>query len=206
MKIEIVEEQGAAVAKGERIYLRELRHSDVTERYLSWFKDDSVTRFLVANHLSDEDVTQYMDYGRQTKSYFMYAICLCEQDLHIGNVKIGPIDWTNMRSDLVTVIGDTNYGGQGLGTEAISLGNRLAFDFYHIKELAGHISAAHTGSLKSYAKAGWAERKRIPSPDGHWASLAPELVCVSCFNPKYYSVQIADGKFQSVVLISSDRL
>ena len=192
MKREVVPEQGANVAKGERVYLRELLLSDVTDRYLSWFRDESVVQFLASKNLSYEDVVQYIAFGKETKSYFMHAICVCENDLHIGNVKIGPIDWSSMRSDLVTVIGDTAYWGKGLATEAISLGNKLAFDFYEMKEVLGHIDASNIGSLKSYFRAGWGETKRISDPP------SPELVCVSCFNPKYYSVEISGGKFQSV--------
>ena len=65
-----------AVATGKKVYLRELLHSDVNARYLSWFKDGQVTEFLYSNNLSYLDVVQYIDQGKETKSYFMHAICV----------------------------------------------------------------------------------------------------------------------------------
>lgn len=192
--MKIVEEHGAYVAKGERVFLRELTAADATPRYLTWFQNDSVTRFLSVSDLSVEDVVGYMEHGRKTNSYFMYGICMNETRLHIGNIKIGPIDWTTMRSDLVTVIGDTDYWGKGLASEAISLGNKLAFDVYQIRELAGNIDPANIGSLKTYFRAGWGDTKKVAKPQPHEA----DLVCVSCFNPEYYSVEITEGEFQSV--------
>ena len=38
------------------IYIRLLSKSDITERYLSWFKNDLVTRFLNVRNLSREKV------------------------------------------------------------------------------------------------------------------------------------------------------
>ena len=40
--------------KKNEIYIRILSKDDVTERYLSWFKDDLVTRFLDSKNLSKD--------------------------------------------------------------------------------------------------------------------------------------------------------
>jgi len=192
--MKIVEKQGTHVAIGDKVYLRELTPEDVTPRYLNWFKNDDVTKFLFVKNLTTKDVVDYMEHGRKTNTYYMYGICVNETQLHIGNIKIGPIDWKTMRSDLVTLIGDVDYWGQGLATEGIALGSKMAFDVYQIKELAGHIDSNNIGSLKSYFRAGWGDTGDVADRD------IPEdhVICVSCFNPKYYSFQISDGKFQSV--------
>ena len=172
-------------SKGERIYLRELQDADITERYLSWFKDPDVTHFLEVGDLTYEDVKAYIDYGMKTGTYFMYAICLIENDLHIGNVKIGPINRKHMISDLVTVIGDKNYWGQGFATEAIKLGNQIAFEVYDIRKLTGGMYSANIGSIKCYLKAGWVEEARLKG-HGIVDGKVMDRVCVSCFNPKYF--------------------
>ena len=37
--------------KGQLISLRDLTHDDITDRYLSWFRDGTVTQFLSARNL-----------------------------------------------------------------------------------------------------------------------------------------------------------
>lgn len=96
------------------IYIRLLSKSDITERYLSWFKNDLVTRFLDVRNLSREKVLNYIPNGHDTGSYYIYVICLMCNDLHIGNIKIGPIKRKDGISDLVTVVGDDLYWGKGV--------------------------------------------------------------------------------------------
>ena len=73
------------------VYIRPLRSSDINKRYISWFSDITVTRFLEARNLTIEDSKSYLQKGHDTGNYYIYAICLTENDLHIGNIKIGPI-------------------------------------------------------------------------------------------------------------------
>lgn len=166
------------------VSLRELTHEDVTDEYLSWFRDGQVTSFLEVdgNSLTHQMVRDYMDSGRQTGNYFMYAICA--DGKHIGNLKVGPIVKKHKVSDLICVIGDRSYWGKGLATEAIKLGNKLAFDSHDIRKLHGQIYANNIGSIKAYCKAGWIIEGVI---QGRYlvGGEPMDQVLVSCHNPKY---------------------
>ncbi|GIV28437.1 MAG: N-acetyltransferase [Bacteroidia bacterium] len=170
-----------------RIYLRELTHDDVNEEYLSWFRDNEVTSFLEVDgkSLTKKIVEDYIDEGKRTGTYYMYAICLVENNKHIGNLKVGPINKKHNVSDLVCVIGDKNYWGKGLATEAISLGNQLAFEKYGIRKLHGQIYSDNIGSIKAYCKAGWIIEGVIKNRyvvNGKYL----DQILVSCHNPKYF--------------------
>jgi ribosomal-protein-alanine N-acetyltransferase len=170
-------------AKGQLISLRELTPEDIDERYLSWFRDSVVTQFLTARNLTREDVIDYIEEGRRSGTYYMLALCDAASGLHVGNVKIGPIDRGNGNSDLVTVIGDRSFWGKGLATEAISLASQLAFEIYGIRKLCGSIISENVGSIKSYTRGGWhveCVRKHQYLIDG----VLQDEVFVCCFNPK----------------------
>src|SRR5688572_16210869 len=139
------------------LFLRKLTHEDVTETYLNWFRSNEVTNFLEVDgkSLTKKAVTDYIDEGNHTGNYAMYAICLKDNNKHIGNLKVGPINKKHKIADLVCVIGDQNYWGKGLATESIKLGNSLAFEEYGIRNLHGQIFADNIGSIKAYCKAGW---------------------------------------------------
>jgi len=171
----------------ESIFLRKLIDKDVNENYLDGFKNETVLSFLEVNgkNLTAEDVIDYINAGEKTKSYFMYTVCLKENGKHIGNVKIGPINYKHMLSDLVTVIWDKNYWGKGLATEAIKLGNKLAFQEYNIRKLTGGIYSDNIGSFKAYTKAGWIKEGVLFNHyfDG---KKFQDRILVSCFNPNYF--------------------
>ena len=57
--------------KKNDIYIRLLSKNDITERYLSWFKDDLVTKFLDARNLSKEEVLNYIKSSQETGSYYI---------------------------------------------------------------------------------------------------------------------------------------
>ena len=165
----------------DSLTLRPLTESDVTERYLSWFQDEQVTKHLAAKNLTKEDVIDYIRQGKETGEYFMYAILY--DGLHIGNVKVGPIDKESKLSDLVVVIGDKDYWGKGLATEVIKIGNKIAFTKHGIRKLSGGMPGNHIGSIKAYTRAGWIIEAHLKD---HYISdgILQDRVCVSCFADK----------------------
>ena len=177
--------------KKNKITLRTLQHSDIVNEYLNWFKNNEVTNFLEVdgNSLTTKMVTDYIDDGINTGNYFMYAICLAENNKHIGNLKIGPINKKHKIADLVCVIGDRDYWGKGIATEAIALGNVLAFDKYDIRKLHGQIYADNIGSIKAYCKAGWIIEGVIK--DRYLVNeKTMDQILVSCHNPKSFNPSI----------------
>jgi [ribosomal protein S5]-alanine N-acetyltransferase len=108
-----------------------------------------------------------LHYGQKEKLRFIYAICTKEDGRHIGNIKIGDINYKAMTSDLVTVVGDRAYWGRGFATAAIKIGVNIAFAKLKLRKLyAGiYLHAGiyndNVGSLKAYARAGFCRRSQI---------------------------------------------
>lgn len=173
---------------GFRVLLRPMTEDDVTEEYISWFQDTVVTEYLDSRGITVADAREYLRSGRESRSYFMYAVIDKDSGLHIGNVKLGPISWMHGTSDLVTVIGRREFWGKGLATEAISLGNRIAFEEYGIRKLSGGIADGNIGSVKAYTKAGWVVEARLAGH--HLIDGEPrDRIVVSCFNPAFFPDQ-----------------
>lgn len=167
------------------LFLRPFEESDITERYLSWFRDDIATRYLEARNISAEDALGYLRSGKLERSRFTYAICAGDTGLHIGNVKIGDIDWKSSLSDLVTVIGDRDYWGKGIATSAIRTAIDIGFERHELRKFSAWIYSKNIGSLKAYTRAGFVVEAVL-----HGQRLGPDgvndLIAVSCFNPKYF--------------------
>lgn len=169
-----------------KVYLRELVKQDINANYLNGFADDQVTEYLEVNgkSLTVDAVVEYIKLGKETGTYFMYAVCLEENNQQIGNLKIGPIDKKHALSDLVAVIWDKNYWGKGIATCAIKQGNKKAFEQHNIRKLTGGIYSGNLGSIKAYTKAGWIIEGTLQN---HYVvnGKFEDRVIVSCFNPCY---------------------
>ncbi|HEV2599683.1 GNAT family N-acetyltransferase [Sphingopyxis sp.] len=168
-----------------RVSLRLMTEDDITEEYVSWFRDATVTEYLDSRGFSVQDARDYLRQGFETRAYFMYAVIDNESGLHIGNVKLGPISWMHGTADLVTVIGRREFWGKGLATEAIKAGNQIAFKEYGIRKLSGGIADGNEGSVKAYTRGGWVIEGRLKGH--HMIDGTPrDRIVVSCFNPDFF--------------------
>jgi RimJ/RimL family protein N-acetyltransferase len=174
-----------AVALDKGIYLRPMRESDINDRYLSWFIDPEVTKFLDSRRITREEALEFLRWGKRNNRRFMYAICVEATGLHIGNVKIGDVYPRSMLSDLVTVIGDRDYWGKGVAATAIRLATKIAFEKHDIRKLSGGIESDNIGSLKAYLRAGWVMEAVLHAHYGDADGKHDRLV-VSCFNPRFH--------------------
>ena len=58
----------------QKVILRPLEENDITDRYISWFADKEVTRFLESRNITKEDSIKNLRMGIKTGLYHMYAI------------------------------------------------------------------------------------------------------------------------------------
>ena len=169
------------------IFLRPLEKEDIQEEYVSWFSntDGHLDHFTGSGRVFTQKmlVDDFIK-GRETSSWFYYLITNVNGDF-IGNVKIGPIDLVNKTSDLVCLVGNRAFVGVGIGSKAIALGNRVAFEEHDIRRLQGGMIEDNVSSIKAYKKAGWVIEGQFK---GYYLSLGgvADRICVCCYNPKYF--------------------
>jgi ribosomal-protein-alanine N-acetyltransferase len=146
-----------AVVRGPNLHLRTLRPGDANPTYLGWLHDPLVTQYLEVRHQKhtaeslESFVTAHLTPGVER----LFAICLNEDDRHIGNIKLGPIDWRNLTAETGLLIGDRNCWGRGLATEAIALICRYAFEALRLRRIHAGVYAANHGSLRAFEKCGF---------------------------------------------------
>lgn len=149
------------ILQSNDIFLRPLTNIDINAKYISWFADPIVTRFLEARNISIEDSKKYLQNGIETGLYYIFAICINRSNLHIGNVKIGPIKRQEGVSDLVTVLGDRKYWGQGIASIAIQKAIEIGFKEAKIRKFSASINSLNIGSIRAYLKGGFKEEAVI---------------------------------------------
>lgn len=161
---------------GDRIYLREVRPADVGETYYRWMNDPQVTRFLESKFYPNpvEKLREYVAGKLGDRDNVFLAIVLKKGDRHIGNIKLGPINWIHRLGDIGLLIGEKDCWGQGYATEAIRLVAGYAFHTLNLHKLTAGCHAANQGSLKAFQNAGFViegVRKRHVYCDGIYMDI-----------------------------------
>ncbi|HEX9880289.1 MAG TPA: GNAT family protein [Candidatus Binatia bacterium] len=143
---------------GKEIYLRQVTEADVTDAYVGWMSDPEVTRYMGwrAFPLSRKEILEYVA-NQRMPDHLLLAIVLKQEDRHIGNVHLGPIDWVHRRSELSMVMGDKTAWGKGYMTEAFGLIIAHAFSVLNLNKLKAGTEAGNPAAVRLFHKTGWVE-------------------------------------------------
>jgi len=174
--------------KGERLSLKEISPDDLSEKVMLWFEDQELMKFYTNSKkkIDKENLLNSIEEGKKLGNLFTFGIFHLEDNCLIGTIKLGPINFNHMTSDLATLIGDRNYLGKGLSVDAICLGNQLAFSYFEIRKLFGGMYLSNIASIKAYIRAGWLIEGRLKGQFLVEGKNEDRLL-VACFNPKYFS-------------------
>ena len=163
------------------IKLRPLTENDITDEVVAWFSKNEVNFYLDSKNLTRLDLITNLELSNTSKAFHMLAIEEIYSNKHIGNVKIGPINFTTLVADLVTVIGDPKFHGLGLGKKSIEIASDMAFEVYGIRKLSGKINVRNISSVKAYLGAGWFIEGILRDHDLR-NGVVSDVYCVSKFN------------------------
>ncbi len=142
---------------GERIYPREVRRTDVNARYYHWLNDPEINQFLETRFVpqSLEQIAEFVASKDGKADEPFLAICLRSSDEHIGNIKLGPINWRHRYGDVSLFIGEQAHWGQGYATEAIALIMRFGFETLALNKLCASCYEENIGSARAFERCGW---------------------------------------------------
>jgi len=170
-----------------RVYLKKLSILEIDDRIINWFENEALMKYYTnsKNKITKESLIESILKGEENKTNYTYGIYYRKNNLCIGTIKLGPINSVHKISDLVVLLGDTNYHGKGLAVESIKLGNKLAFEVYDIRKLFGGMYENNISSIKAYTRAGWVVEGTLK---GHYYENGESLdrILVGCFNPRYF--------------------
>jgi ribosomal-protein-alanine N-acetyltransferase len=174
--------------ESERLELVEFSKELLTDDELKWFDNPDLMRFYTNSKrkISKIDLVKSIEEGIKTETSYTYFVRFKNTDKLIGTIKLGPILKAHKISDLVALIGERGDFGKGIGTEAIRLGTRLAFEKFDLRKLFGGMYESNVASIKAYTRAGWIVEGIL---HGHYFNNGENenRILVGSFNPKYFN-------------------
>ena len=152
--------------------LRLLTLDDCTERYVAWLGDPTINRYLESRWQEQtlESIRGFVETMRATADNYLFAIVEATTRLHIGNIKIGPVNHWHGYADVGYFIGERGSWGKGYATDAIRGVTRLGFERLGLARVQAGVYAGNAGSIRALEKASFRQegcfRKQLVSDSG----------------------------------------
>ena len=142
--------------KSKKITIRKLSHKkDISRRYQNWMNDYEVHKYTEQKYTKHSlaDIRKFVMQKNNSKNEFLYGIFLKKNHLkmHIGNIKIGPINFIHKHAELSYFIGEKELWSKGLTALAIKEAVKIAKK-KGIKKLKAGCYELNVGSKKVLEK------------------------------------------------------
>ena len=108
----------------KKITLRKLNLTkDISNKYLTWMNDLEVHKYTEQKYTKHSltKIRKFVKEKNKSKGEFLYGIFLKRNNLntHIGNIKLGPVNFLHMIGEISYFIGERELWGKGYTTLAI---------------------------------------------------------------------------------------
>lgn len=158
---------------GQTIYLRALSTDDLNGPYFDWLNNSNITRFLDAGRYPNTmaSMEQFLAGVAGSDTDIALAICINDTEQHVGNIKLGEINYFHRRGVVSILIGEQSFQGKGIATEAHHLLLDYAFKRLGLNRIEAGVLDGNLGSRRLYEKLGFASegiRKQFAWANGRY--------------------------------------
>tara|TARA_Y100000816_G_C26065996_1_gene560244 strand:- start:420 stop:941 length:522 start_codon:yes stop_codon:yes gene_type:complete len=155
------------MTKNKKVILKKLNYKkDISKKYLIWMNDIEVQKFteqkIIKHSLSN--IRKFVREKNNSKNEFLYGIFLKKNKskVHIGNIKLGPINFNHKNAEISYFLGEKELWGQGYITTAIKKIIIIAKK-KGIKKLKAGLYEMNIGSKKVLLKNGFKLEGKLKS-------------------------------------------
>lgn len=140
---------------GENIYLSPLNENDYS-LYTKWLNDETVSSAInQVSKVITEDVEKKWIISAYEKNRYNFVVVDLKEDKPLGIYGLELVNHISKRYHFVGFIGDEEYRNRGIGTEALKLLTKFAFEILNAHSLYTTIYQFNERSIKSVLKAGF---------------------------------------------------
>ena len=145
--------------KATQVILKELTISDYSIKYLNWMKDKKINEFTEQKLLKQNKkrILDFIKEKRNSKKEFLYGIYLKlgNNSKHVGNIKLGSINFYHKNAYISYFIGDKNFWGMNIATISIKKVLLIAKNKFKLKKITACTYKINVGSMKVLKKNGF---------------------------------------------------
>jgi len=105
------------MTKSRKIILKKLNiKKDISKKYQNWMNDYDVHKYTEQKYKKQSllDIKNFIKEKNKSKKDFLFGIFLKDKNknIHIGNIKLGQIDFIHKNAEISYFIGEKNCGAK----------------------------------------------------------------------------------------------
>ena len=144
--------------ESERIFLRSLQVDDATDEYLRWMTTHDTIKYLESRFnppKSKAELRKYIGKVSCSQSDIIAGIFTNDDQTHIGNIKIGPLNFNHGIASIGFMIGSESYRSKGFAVEAVKAVCEYLFTVHKIYSIKAGCYSLNLGSKSVLEKCGF---------------------------------------------------
>ncbi len=141
--------------KSNKIVIKELSPTDVGKNYLKWMNNKEILKFLESGKtkIKKKDLQRYVLVKKNSINEFLFGIYFRKS--HIGNIKLGPINFKKKIGNIGYIIGIKRFQNKGFASEAINKILNYSFKKQKLKKVIANSEEKNLASIKVLEKNGF---------------------------------------------------
>jgi len=140
------------ILESERLILKPLDLTFLSEKYVNWMNDVHVNKFLSSGGDYTLDKLKIFLTEVEKKDILFWAILTKNESKHIGNIKIDPIEIKHGICEYGIMMGDKNEWGKGYAKEASKLVIDYCFKKINLRKMNLGVVESNTKAVNLYKK------------------------------------------------------
>jgi len=143
---------------GKLCFLRPMDRTDVF-KWTTWFNDKDVLKYSVhrTNQTDESKQSTYFEENNKSSTKIQFAVC-SSNGILIGIISIQFQDERLKAGDISIIIGEKDYWGKGIATDAIHTIVEYAKTYYNTTLFTAGCDVRNKGSEKSFLKSGFKKK------------------------------------------------
>lgn len=141
--------------KKYKIVLKLIKLNNITKSYVKWMNDYDVVQYTEQKFIKHNftSVKKFVKEKIYSPIEFLYGIFIDDKKkIHIGNIKIGPINKIHQTAEISYFIGEKKYWKAGIGSQAVKKAIEISKKKYKLKKLTAGCYEVNKGSIKVLKK------------------------------------------------------
>lgn len=163
----------------ERLDIRTLRPSHISDKYVNGLNDGEVNKFLVGprqRKQTRKTVRDFVESNLNSASGVLFGLFHRATGDLIGTLRVHNISFFHYSCDLGICLFDKSYWGQGYGQEALNRAVRFVFKELKMHYIEAGIYQGNGASVQLFKKCGFRKMAAYKDKYRYDASFRPVLV------------------------------
>jgi len=139
-----------------------------------WLQDTAIMRWAIFGDprpLTVQEIEEHLTTMHTNPNVRLFGIFLPDATIPIGEAAFQGIDWKNRSALYSILIGDPEFRGRGLGTEATMLMVSYGFDDLNLHRIEALVLAGNGAAIRCLHKVGFVQegiKREAIWKDGKW--------------------------------------